>query len=209
MTIEQAAFAISVLSLLVAVSAFSLSIHRYRLQVQAFELQRKETDEKYKSRLQVVDEQFLTSHTLGPNEPPYYVEHPEEIEFEYKARYQNKGFSLIEIKSLMLTVSAVEVQDVFNCGEIIIVNRALAPGEQLEVCHRFNKRNLDGFKWMVEEIAGKRGVLQFEVKCDFLGLDGLMRAHRRILYRLTEGGGDISCRGYDPGRGKEKHSFVY
>lgn len=197
------------LSLLIAVSAFSVAVRRYRLQVEALELQKKEAHEKYRPRLQIADEQFLTSHTMGPNEPAYYVTHPEEIEFEYRARYQNKGVNLVEIKSVMLIVRAVEVPHFFSCGDMIVTNRCLAPGEEIEVCHRFSKSNLDGFKYALQEVEGKRGILQFEVKCEFVGLDQIIRAHRRILYRLTEGGGDISGQGYDPGHGKDKRSFVY
>lgn len=209
MTIEAAAFWISVISLVVAFSAFSLSIRRYRLQIQTLELQKKEADEKYKSRLQIGDEQFLTSHTLGPKEPAYYAAHPEEIEFEYRARYENKGMNLIELKSLMIVVSAVEVGNFFNCGEIIVTNRCLSPGEGMDIRHQLAKSNLAGFKAAIEHEAGKRGVLQFEIRCDFFGLDQVIRSHRRILYRLTEGGGDLSCRGYDPGHGKDKHHFIY
>ena len=133
MTIEVAAFWISVISLAVAFSAFSLSIRRYRLQIQALELQKREADEKYKARLQIADEQFLTSHSLGLKEPAYYAAHPEEIEFEYRARYENKGVNLIELKSLMIVVSAVEVGNFFNCGEIIITNRCLSPGEGVDI----------------------------------------------------------------------------
>ena len=82
MNIDVVTIIISCVSLIVALY---MSVRRYKLQQEQLELQTHEFDEKFKLKLHIKDECFLTSHRLEPEKINYFTEHPDEIEFEYRA----------------------------------------------------------------------------------------------------------------------------
>ena len=210
LVLDITAIIMSLLSFGVALFALKISARKYDLQLEHNEIQKKEFEEKYKIQLHIKDEQFLTSHTFGLNKPKYYVEHPENIEFEYRAKYINRGNAIINIESLILAINAIEVKEMsFGCGENILSATHLAPGEEIEIKHRLKKENLDKFKQYIDEVSEKRGILEFSVTCLFSRLNGSKKEHKRILYRMSESGGDVSCKGYNAGKGIDKYSSIY
>ena len=208
--LDYIAIIISILSFVAALLALKISIQRYDLQVEQHELQLKEYSKKNRIQLHIIDEQFISSHTFGPEQPEYYSKHPDEIEFEYRASYRNKGEVTIHLKCVKLIITAVDIEEkTFACGENVSAEIYLATNEEINIVHRFSKDNFDGFKKYIRNNISKRGIFQFEIESVFSSLDGKDIEHKRILYRMTEGGGDISCKGYTPGKGIIKRNFVY
>lgn len=207
---DFATIIISALSILIAILALYISIRRFELQEEQFKLQKEEYENQNKIRLHIRGEVFLTSHALGPKEPKYYAENANEIEFEYAASYINRSSQLLIIDEMNIHVSAVDHED-FQIGakDRIYHQESLAQNEELVVKHRITSKNLQNYIRVVESQYEKRGVLEFRIVCRVRGERKQELTHERLLYRLTETGGDTSGPGYSPGHGKEKHNFIY
>lgn len=211
--IEIAPIVISLLSFVIAVFALRTSIKGYRTQIDQYELSKTDLDDKRRSHLQIQKEQFLSSHTLGTNESKYYVDHPDEIGFEYRANYINKGSSLIKFESAYtLMVPENNKNAWINPGEKLLSTQYLSPKEEVVINHVIDSSkicNLRSFVAHGTEEDRFSGILRFEVIVKFSGPDNIQKEHKRILYRMVEGGGDQSTVGYNPGEGQNEHTFVY
>lgn len=212
-TIEIAPIIISALSFVLAIFALRTSIKGYQVQVDQYELNKIDLDEKRKPHLQILNERFLSSHSLGPNEPKYYVDHPDEIGFEYRATYINKGSNIIEIESAYILIFPEKNKNAWiNPNEKILSAQYLSPNEEVSLIHAISAskiRDLRAFVAHGTEEDTFSGVLRFEVVLTFLGQDNIRKEHRRVLYRMVLGGGDQSTVGYSPGHGKIEHTTLY
>jgi len=210
LSVEFSAILLSIISLFISMFAIRVSIRRYELQQKQHELQIKEFKDKYKTRFRINDEHFLTSHRLYPEQIEIYKDNPEQIEFQYSAELVNLSNTVLTIESLSIEVDAVDVEEMWvGCGDRVLTETFLAPHEKLTISHLFNKDNLDGFRRMIRNFSEKIGVLEFSVVCRFKSEFNELNEHKRILYRLTESGGDVSKQGYNPGKGHEKRNFLY
>jgi hypothetical protein len=208
---DIAALAFSIVSICMAAFALKISIRRYELQQEQFDIQKKEFEDKFKVRLEIKDEHLLTSHQLEPEKGTYFRDNPEDFEFEYHAKFVNRSNVIVKIEILTIGADAVDVEEMWmGCGDIILQNAFIAPNEELDVIHRFKKGNLNGFRRAISRFSEKIGTLEITVNCKFSGVEhDESIEHKRVLYRMTENCGDISTRGYEPGKGKEKRSFLY
>ncbi len=175
-TLDYIATIISLISLLIAWRAYSLSKERLTLQKETHYLQKNDLEAKQKPKIQVTSETFLNSWQRGiPHEDCKL----EDLDVEYSAIYENKGESTIRIDGVSIHVCPTEsptgnAKQGLACfvfgpaylspGDAVSINQAITPRE-INITRIF----FDNFK----------GVLAFVLKIRYV--DHLARMFHPFL----------------------------
>lgn len=199
------------MSFFIAIFALIISFKRYDAQMSQYELSKKEIEEKKASHFQIQNEQLVPF--LGEKEPKYFAENPHEREFIYKAKYINKGESLIEIKHAVLVLIPEDTELGFIwLGEVFLSKQYMSPHEEIKIKQKIEASKINQ-AWRLLSLENEKeereGVVKFEILIEFSGLDKIEKKHKRTLYRMAPCGGDQSRGGYTGGQGHLEHTFVY